>query len=428
VKRKLAVGVPAALLVLGAGAWGGVKLRALMTSAPGDSLPAARVRRGDVVVAINAKGDLQGGNTEVLSAPMTGGNEMVITYLRAPGERVEAGDVVVKIDTTEQEFKLREAEADLAEAEQQVIQAEADSKAREEETRYALAQAETEVKLAELECRRNELLAAIVAKQNLLALEAAHDKLRQMKQDFDNRRATSAAAIAIQQAARNKATVQAATARRNIENMTLKAKSGGYVSIQQNANTNISWWGMQLPSFQVGDAVRAGMPIAQIPDLKNWEVVARIGELDRGHIAAGQAAEIFVPALAGRGFKGKVKDVGGTTGPPWNRRFDCKLTLDDPIVELRPGLSARLVITTGILKSVLWVPSQALFESDGRTFVYTQSAKGFVPHDVKLVRRSESQVVLEGVNQGQLVALARPEDHVRKAPAGENGAMKAIAK
>ncbi len=61
-----------------------------------------------------------------------------------------------------------------------------------------------------------------------------------------------------------------------------------------------------------------------------------------------------------------------------------------------------------------------VFESDGRTFVYTQSAKGFVPHDVKLVRRSESQVVLGGrETRASSWRLARPEDQMRKAPAGE---------
>lgn len=426
-RRRLLVITVLAVAGLGLAAWGSVELSRLMGAAPGETLPTARVRRGDVIVTITAKGELQGGNSEMLSAPMTGGNDMSITYLRTPGDRVEAGDVVVKFDTTEQEFRLREAEADLAEAEQQVIQAEADSKAKEEETRYALEQARTEVRLAELDCRRNELLAAIVAKQNLLALEAANDRLRQMQQDFANRKATSAAAIAIQQAARNKAKVQAETARKNIENMTLKAKSGGYVSIQQNTMTNIMWWGMQLPAFQVGDAVRAGMPVAQIPDLKTWEVVARIGELDRGHIAVGQPAFISVPAVPGRRFTGKVKDVGGTTGPPWDRRFDCKLTLDAPLPELRPGMSTRLEITTGTLNKVLWVPSQALFESDGRTFVYTQSPNGFTPQDVKLVRRSESQVVLTGLSEGQRVALASPDIQARRASAA-GGAMKAIAK
>jgi multidrug efflux pump subunit AcrA (membrane-fusion protein) len=340
---------------------------------------------------------------------------------------VQAGDVVVRFDTTEQEFRLREAEADLAEAEQQVIQAKADAAAKEEETRYALLEAQAQVKLAELECRKNELVAPIVARQNTLALDAARDRLSQIRQDLGNRKATSAAAIAIQDAARNKAKVQADTARRNIENMTLKAKSTGYVAVQQNMSGGIIFWGMSLPIFQVGDTARAGVGVAQIPDLKNWEVTARIGELDRGHLAAGQKASITVAALPGKRFTGAVKDVGGTTGPPWDRRFDCKLTIDTPTPELRPGMSAKLVITTGVLSGALWVPSQALFESDGRTFVYRQGPNGFVPQDVKLVRRSESQVVLTGVAEGHTVALASPDQQSAKNTA-PSSATKAIAK
>lgn len=424
-KRKVLAA--AAVLVTAALVWGGVQLRGLMVSTgPAESIPTARVRRGDVTVAVTARGELQGGNSEMLNAPMTGGNDMALTFLRAPGELVQAGDVVVKFDITEQEFRLREAEADLAESEEQVRQAQADSQARDEETRYALLEADAQVKLAELECRKNELLAAIVAKQNLLALEAAHDRLRQIRQDLGNRQATSAAAIAIQDAARSKAKMLAATARRNIDNMTLKAKSTGYVSVQQNTGQGMIFWGMSLPLFQVGDTVRAGMAVAQIPDLNNWEVTARIGELDRGHLTPGQKADIKVAALPGRAFPGKVKDVGGTTGPPWDRRFDCKLTLDNPVPELRPGMSAQLVITTGLVPAALWVPSQALFESDGRSFVYLQTATGFVPRDVKLVRRSETQVVLTGVQEGQLVALASPDQQTAKsAPAS---AAKALSK
>ena len=73
------------------------------------------------------------------------------------------------------------------------------------------------------------------------------------------------------------------------------------------------------------------------------------------------------------------------------------------------------------------MPSQALFESDGRTFVYEQSAGGFVPHDVKLVRRSESQVVLTGIAEGRLVAMANPDQQATRQESG-GGAMKAIAR
>jgi hypothetical protein len=90
-------------------------------------------------------------------------------------------------------------------------------------------------------------------------------------------------------------------------------------------------------------------------------------------------------------------------------------------------MSARIVITTGVVKDALWVPSQALFESDGRTYVYLQKGPTFVPHDVKLVRRSESQVVLTGVSQAQVVALANPDQQARKT-AGPSSALKAMGK
>ncbi len=409
-------------------AWGGRYLtRAVASASPASGVPTTRVKRGDVTVTVTARGELQGGNSEMLIAPMTGSSEMALTFLRTPGELVQQGDVVVKFDTTEQDYRLREAEADLAEAEQQVAQAKADNEAKDEETRYSLLQAKADLKVAELECRRNELLAAIVARQNILAMEAARDRLRQIEQDLANRKATTAAALAIQEAARNKAKVKAEIARKNIESMTLKAKSSGYVNIQQNTVGNMMYYGMQLPIFQVGDTVRPGMAVAQIPDLKSWEVVARIGELDRGHLAPAQKVAVSIIALAGKPFTGKVKDMGGTTGPPWDRGFDCKITLDNPTAELRPGMSARIVITTGMLPDSLWVPSQALFESDGRTFVYAQTAAGFVPQDVKLVRRSESQVVLTGLKEGQAVALAAPDQQGKKA-AAPAGALKAIPK
>jgi HlyD family secretion protein len=185
-------------------------------------------------------------------------------------------------------------------------------------------------------------------------------------------------------------------------------------------------WGMEMPLLQVGDTVRAGMAVAQIPDLHSWELSARIGELDRGHLTEGQAARVEVVALPGRTFTGKVKNIGGTTGPPWDRHFICKLTLDEPSPELRPGMTANIQITTETLEHVLWVPSQALFESDGRTFVYVETPSGFTPRDVKLVRRSESQAVITGVTEGHSVALANPDQSSNKK--GSSDAMQALKK
>jgi HlyD family secretion protein len=408
-------------------AWGGLRLYktgSVVQSA--SEIPITTIKKGDVTFTVTAKADLQGGSSEMLTAPMMGGAQLVLTDLRNSGDLVKGGDVVAQFDTTEQQFKLKEAEADLAEAEQQVVQAQADSDAKAEESQYELVQAKADLRQAELEARRNPILAAITARQNTLAVEAAHDKLHQLEHDIPNRQANSTAGIAIQEAARNKAKVQAETARHNIESMTLKAHRAGYVSIQPNMGGGMMFGGMTLPALQVGDTVRPGMAVAQIPDLSNWEASARIGELDRGHLAMGQKAAISVIAVPEKTYTGRIKDIGGTAGPPWNRRFECKISIENPSPELRPGMSARVVLTTDTLRNVLWVPAQAVFETDGRSFVYVQSGGSFVPADIKVVQRSESQVVLTGLKPGAAVAMANPDQQSKKS--GSGGALQAIPK
>jgi hypothetical protein len=87
-----------------------------------------------------------------------------------------------------------------------------------------------------------------------------------------------------------------------------------------------------------------------------------------------------------------------------------------------------MVITTQVLDSVLWLPSEALFESGGKTFVYQRAAQGFMPHDVTLVSRSESQVVITGLKEGEDVAMSNPEQQNKPAAGQQNSAMKALQK
>ncbi len=420
---KLALVLATAALPVALGGWAAWRLYASV----GGSVPAtpiARVRRGDVTFTVTGRGQLQGGSPEVIAAPMAGG-DMRIKSIRMTGELVRAGDVVVEFDTAEQEYQLKEAESDLAEAEQQVAKATAEKEAQREENRFALLQAQADVRQAELEVRKNPLQSAISARQNELALQAARDRLAEIEHDLANRGASSEAAIATQEAARGKAQMQAAMARHNIELMTVRARGEGYVSVRQN--TTGSWFvsGMALPLFRSGDRLQPGMAVADIPDLRNWEVTATIDELDRGHLAPGQKVDIRVVALPFRAFHGTFQHLGGTIEFWGGHRFECVMTVGDPAPELRPGMTAEVVVTTDVLKDALWVPAQAIFESDGRTFVYVPSGSGFAPRDVKLVRRSETQAVVTGLAGNQAVALASPEQQSKKA-GSRSGALEAL--
>ena len=213
----------------------------------------------------------------------------------------------------------------------------------------------------------------IAARQNDLALSSAQDKVRQLEKDFEDRVSAARAGITMQEAARTKAKVAAETAQRNIDSMTLKAKTSRLCGAAAEHAGQLQLG--QLSARAAGRRQRrAGMAVAQIPDLKNWEVGAhrRAGSRSphgrtEGRRRRGRAARAKV--------HGHGQSIGGTTGPPWDRRFECTIALDNPTPELRPGMSVRMVITTQLMNDVLWLPSQALFESDGRTFVYVTAGQ-----------------------------------------------------
>lgn len=426
-KKKLAIVFLTASLLVIAG-WGGSHLYQGMQSPVGAGVPITSVKRGDVTFRVTALGNIQGGKSRILVAPMTGSREISLTSLKRPGELVEKDEVIAQFDTTEETYKLREAEADLAEAELQVKQSELETKAREEELNYELIKARADVKVAEIECTRNPLLPLLTAKQNDITLESARERLEKLLRDYPSRKAAAAASITIQLAARDKSRMLAATAKRNIDMMTLRAPMAGYVNVERNQNSNFFYQGMQLPLLQVGDAVRPGMPVVQIPDLSSWEASAQVPEEDRGHIAVGQSATIELVALPGKQLTGKVTSLGGTVGSPWNRRFECKLSVEGASKDTRPGMTAKIVVETHTARDVLWIPAQALFESDGRKFVYLRGASGFTVKDVTMIRRGESRVVVEGLRESDVIAMANPIERQAPAKKSDGGPMKAISK
>ena len=277
----------AVLIALAAGARSVPRLFETLNTVEAAPLPSTRVRTGDVTFTVTADGSLQGGNSRMLTAPMAGGGTLTLTDLRKPGELVKKGDVVAQFDTTDETYKLREAESDLAEAEQQVMQAESEAKAKEEDVEYELIAARGELKQAEIEVTANAIRAALTARQNDITLAGAREKLANLERDYPQRKAAASASVAIQEAARKKAEVLADTARRNIEMMTLKAPADGYINVERNTNTNFFFTGMTLPLFQVGDQVPIltrsatgvasfNAPVVNNVDYRNTGVILRV--------------------------------------------------------------------------------------------------------------------------------------------------------
>ncbi len=104
----------------------------------------------------------------------------------------------------------------------------------------------------------------------------------------------------------------------------------GLVSIRQNVFGGARQFGAQVPDIREGDQVQPGMPVADVLDLSELELVAKIGELDRANLVEGQEALIQLDALAGKKIHGKIKSMSGTAsanvmaGDP-SKKFDVAL-------------------------------------------------------------------------------------------------------
>jgi HlyD family secretion protein len=383
--------------------------------AGGEDLPSSRVKRGDFEMKVYATGELRASHSETLTAPPIGGGALQITHLVHTGAPVKKGDLVIEFDPTEQRYKLEQNHSELLQAEQEITKARADAAVVAAQDKVALLKARFDVRRAQLEVQKNELVSTIDARKNDLALEQAERVLAELEQDVKSRSASNQANISLAEEKRNKAKLAMDQAQKNIEKMRVIAPMDGLVALEKNAGAagGFFFTGMSLPEYREGDQVEPGRSVGQVIDPTAMELAAKVGELERSNIKAGQAVDIQLDALPGNTFHGTVKTVGGSRNHHFweddsNGKFEATITLSTADARLRPGLSAQVVINGESRKDVLYVSRQALFLKDGKRVAYLKKGNSFEPHALKIEAENESRAVIEGLDEGAEIALVDP--------------------
>jgi HlyD family secretion protein len=385
--------------------------------APGDvPITVAQVKRGDFQLRVHATGELRSTHTIPLTAPPIGGGTLQIIRLLPTGTAVKAGEVVVDFDPSEQEYNLAQSQSDLNEAQEEITKAKDDAAVQSAEDQTALLTDRFAVRQAELQVSKNELLSAIDAKKNILALDEAKRALAQLQQDMQSHAASNQAAITLAQQKLDKARLSISEARRNIASMEVRAPIDGLVVVSENwqASGGIFFSGMTLPQYQVGDQVGPGSHVADVVDIDRLEITGQVAQADRTNIQEGDPVEIRVDAIPGATFTGKVARVagiaaGGFFGPGVNAKVDFTVRLDHPDPRLRPGFSAQLVVVGKKLQDVLTVPREAVFDLTGTPKVYVRSESGFEPRNVKIRYLTDATAVIDGLAPRTEVALVNPQ-------------------
>jgi multidrug resistance efflux pump len=298
---------------------------------------------GDIDVKVHTLGELGPLRSQTLAAPSVGGTLQIVT-LSPAGSMVHEGDVVLEFDRAEQQYNLQQAGSELAEAEQEIVKLEADSKVQAAQDKLNLLHAQHEVRRAEINVSGNEFVGKIEAEKNNLALEEARRNLAQLDADIKTHAATNRAGRAVVEEKRSKARIAANFARKNIDNMTLRAPLTGLVVIKENQNASggFGFPGMSLPDYRQGDTVQPGSTIAEVVDLTEMEVKTKIPETERASVNSGVPAKVQVEAIPGTSLAGSSKGVGGLAQnafwePQTTRQFSTTFALSHPSSLLRPG-------------------------------------------------------------------------------------------
>ncbi|MFN0103289.1 MAG: efflux RND transporter periplasmic adaptor subunit [Bryobacteraceae bacterium] len=332
------------LIILGVivgAAWGGYRLMQQMPERQ-QLIATTKVRQGEIVVRTFARGELRAVRSATLTAPNLFGTVQV-TKLAEIGSFAREKDLVIEFDDAELVSSVEEKQLEIDQIDEQYKKSEADLAIRNNQDQVELLRARYSVRRSELEVKRNELLSPIDQKKNQLNLEEAKRRLSQLQSDIKSRQEQAEAELAVLRERRQKALLEMARARSRLNQVKVLAPMSGLVAVRQNSASRMGF-GFDVPDIREGDQVQPGMPIADVLDLSELEVVARVGELDRANLGENQEVILALDAVPNEKFRGHIKTMSSTASASVfssdpAKKFDVVFTID--MKELLTKLGAK---------------------------------------------------------------------------------------
>ena len=282
-----------------------------------------KVEREDLTSIISASGEVKPKKSVNISAQIPG---RIMKIGVVEGERVTAGDFLLKLDATQYQ-----ANADRDQAIIHTYNAE-------------LIKAKARLKKDELFYHRQKQL----YDEELISGE----DLETAKANFDISNATQEAILyQIKQA---EASLQSTMD--NLKKTTYNSPIDGIITSLRIEEGEIAL---------VGTMNNPGTVLLAIADLSIMEVEVEVDETDVVAVEIGQFAEVRVDAFPDKIIMGTVTEIGSsalqqTTVGQESKDFKVVITLEDPPNNLKPGLSASADIITAEKKGVLAIPISAL--------------------------------------------------------------------
>jgi HlyD family secretion protein len=302
------------------------------------SQPGETAAAGEPVVRLS--GTVEAVQTTAISVPRLQGpmTPLLITELVDAGTRVEAGDPIVEFDRQQQERDAFDRRAELSNLVGEIEKKKAEQAALTARDLTELRAAEHDVARAELEVRKNQLIASIDAEKNSLALEQARARYAQLETTFKLKREAEAADLEILEIRRARAERALHYAEGNAELMVVRAPFSGLAVVKRTFRSG------QFVEIAEGDEVRPGLPVIDIVDTSRMRVRARVNQADIDAVRLGQAVKVGLDGYPDFVFDGAVELIEPLAATSQFselvRTFTAVVSIDGTHPQLLPDLTA----------------------------------------------------------------------------------------
>jgi len=355
-----------------------------------------RVRRGDFRRTILLTGELEAVTGHPIIVPRLETWQVPLRWILDDGSTVKEGDKVVEFDTTQVVGDVAQKRIAADSALSELYQKEADIAVQLADKQFAVDSAAVAHEKARLKALVPEELVDRRGFQEA-ALEAERTKVAHENAvaDFQAFRQASEREIEILRISLEKARRDIMRAERALETMVLRAPRAGIFVDGEHP-----WEGRKL---QVGDSVWIGLKVAEVPDLSEMLVKAKLSDVDDGKIAPGMRTTCTVDAYPDMPVEGTIRDVGPVAqeerGSTMRRHFKVFVDLDrsDPTI-MRPGMSVLVEVEAARREDVLLVPRSTVELDVDRARVYLS---GGGDAEVELGQCNASEcILLDGLEEG----------------------------
>ncbi|RYY26019.1 MAG: efflux RND transporter periplasmic adaptor subunit [Sphingomonadales bacterium] len=293
----------------------------------------ADVERGNLTVSVSATGKLAPTNQVTVGSELSG---LVETVSVDVNDRVTRGQAIAVLDTSRLDDAIAQSAAALNANIAQVAQA-------------AATVSETQAQLARLEEVSRLSGGRVPAKVEMEQARAAVQRAVASQRAAQANVASARAALSSNQTQRSKAVI--------------RSPVNGVVLARQIE-----------PGQTVAASFSAPVLFVIAEDLSAMELQVSIDEADVGSVQQGQAATFTVDAFPGKTFPATITrvDLGSnltasaaaSTGTSTTANqvvsYAATLSVSNPDLQLRPGMTATAEITTKARPNVLLVPNAAL--------------------------------------------------------------------